>query len=48
MPSRGSVVVYGATGRTGALVCAALLRRGLHVVAVGRDGSKLDALRNEL
>ena len=48
MSSRERVVVYGATGHAGARVCAALLRRGISVVAVGRDESKLGALVKEL
>lgn len=33
------VAVYGASGHTGTFVVAELLRRGLDVVAVGRDVS---------
>ncbi|WP_343994548.1 SDR family NAD(P)-dependent oxidoreductase, partial [Terrabacter terrae] len=42
------VVVTGATGATGRATCAALLARGEHVVAVGRDEATLAALRDEL
>lgn len=34
-----AVAVYGASGHTGTFVVAELLRRGLNVIAVGRDGS---------
>ena len=37
------VAVYGATGHTGAFVIAELLRRGLPVIAVGRDISSVPA-----
>ncbi|MGH8158771.1 MAG: saccharopine dehydrogenase family protein [Rhodanobacter sp.] len=37
------VAVYGATGHTGSFVVAELLRRGLAVVAVGRDVSSVPA-----
>ncbi|HEY2622249.1 MAG TPA: NAD(P)H-binding protein [Dyella sp.] len=37
------VAVYGATGHTGKFVIAELLRRGLAVVAVGRDISRMPA-----
>jgi NADP-dependent 3-hydroxy acid dehydrogenase YdfG len=39
------VVVTGATGETGRATCAALLARGEHVVAVGRDAASLESLR---
>ncbi|GAA2740168.1 SDR family oxidoreductase [Terrabacter aerolatus] len=42
------VVVTGATGATGRATCAALLARGEHVVAVGRDAASLESLRVEL
>ena len=42
------VVVTGATGATGRATCAALLARGEHVVAVGRDEATLATLRDEL
>ncbi|MFC4525825.1 saccharopine dehydrogenase NADP-binding domain-containing protein [Dyella halodurans] len=38
-----AVAVYGASGHTGAFVIAELLRRGLPVVAVGRDVSRVPA-----
>lgn len=38
-----AVAVYGATGHTGTFVIAELLRRGLPVVAVGRDVSRVPA-----
>ncbi|RDS78888.1 saccharopine dehydrogenase [Dyella monticola] len=41
--NKGLVAVYGATGHTGAFVVAELLRRGLPVVAVGRDMSRIPA-----
>jgi len=39
--NKGFVAVYGATGHTGAFVIAELLRRGLPVIAVGRDMSRV-------
>jgi len=44
----GRVVVYGATGYTGKLICAELARRGAPIVAAGRNEEKLDALAAEL
>lgn len=41
-------VVYGATGFTGRLVCAALDADGQAFVAAGRDGDKLRALASSL
>nr|WP_199045275.1 saccharopine dehydrogenase NADP-binding domain-containing protein [Dyella sp. ASV24] len=41
--NKGLVAVYGATGHTGAFVVAELQRRGLPVVAVGRDVSRVPA-----
>lgn len=41
--SKNKVAVYGATGHTGRFVIAELQRRGLPVVAVGRDGSRMMA-----
>ena len=38
------VVVYGATGFTGRLVCRELARLGTRFAIAGRDGSKLEAL----
>ena len=42
------VLVYGATGTTGALVARELHRRGARVVIAGRDGARLAALSREL
>ncbi len=42
------VAVVGATGYTGGLVVQELLRRGMDVVAVGRNGAKLNALFPEV
>jgi short subunit dehydrogenase-like uncharacterized protein len=39
--NKGFIAVYGATGHTGAFVIAELLRRGLPVIAVGRDISRV-------
>jgi short subunit dehydrogenase-like uncharacterized protein len=39
----GSIAVYGATGHTGQFVVHEMLRRGLPVVAVGRDRERLEA-----
>lgn len=39
----GSIAVYGATGHTGTFVVNELRRRGLPIIAVGRDVSKLPA-----
>ncbi|MEP6897021.1 MAG: NAD(P)H-binding protein [Rhodanobacter sp.] len=41
--NNAAVAVYGATGHTGTFVIAELLRRGLAVVAVGRDVSRVPA-----
>ena len=41
--NKGVTAVYGATGHAGAFVIAELLRRGLPVVAVGRDMSRVPA-----
>lgn len=41
--NNGLVAVYGATGHTGIFVVAELQRRGLPVVAVGRDVSRVPA-----
>src|SRR5947207_1495644 len=45
MASDAAVVVYGATGYTGRLICAALARRGVPFIAAGRDADTLAALR---
>lgn len=42
------IVVYGATGYTGRLVCAELAEAGAEFVVSGRSAQKLDALRAEL
>ena len=39
-----SIAVYGATGHTGQFVVQEALRRGLRVVAVGRDAARLSAV----
>lgn len=44
----GSIVVYGATGYTGALVAHELRRRGLAMVLAGRSADKLARLADEL
>ncbi|WP_266183669.1 saccharopine dehydrogenase NADP-binding domain-containing protein [Dyella humicola] len=41
--NNSAVAVYGATGHTGTFVIAELLRRGIPVVAVGRDVSRVPA-----
>ncbi|HXU72257.1 MAG TPA: saccharopine dehydrogenase NADP-binding domain-containing protein [Polyangia bacterium] len=43
-----AVVVYGATGFTGRLVCAELARRKVSFAVAGRDRSKLTALAGSL
>ncbi len=48
MNPRRKVLVVGATGRLGAGIARALVRRGDHVVLTGRDRSKLEALSTEL
>lgn len=42
------IVVYGATGTTGTLVCRALAERGAAFAIAGRSGDKLAALAAEL
>ena len=44
---RGPIAVYGATGYTGRLVVAELVRADANFVVSGRNRSKLDALRAE-
>ena len=39
-----AIAVYGATGHTGRFVVNEALRRGLSVVAVGRDAARLDQM----
>ncbi|PUA97331.1 putative NAD(P)-binding protein [Acidovorax sp. 107] len=41
-PTRAAIAVFGAAGHTGRFVVQEALRRGLVVVAVGRDARKLD------
>jgi short subunit dehydrogenase-like uncharacterized protein len=43
----GPIVVYGATGYTGRLVVAELIRAGADFIVSGRSAQKLDALRAE-
>jgi len=42
------IVVYGATGTTGALVARELQRRGVRAVLAGRDGARLTTLAHAL
>jgi short subunit dehydrogenase-like uncharacterized protein len=44
----GPIAVYGATGYTGRLVVAELVRAGVKFVLSGRNPEKLEALRSEL
>jgi short subunit dehydrogenase-like uncharacterized protein len=46
--STGPVAVYGATGYTGRLVAAELLRRGAEAVLVGRNPAKLEIVAEDL
>jgi short subunit dehydrogenase-like uncharacterized protein len=48
MAQRGPIVVYGATGFTGALVAHESRRRGLETVLAGRGAEKLARLADEL
>jgi short subunit dehydrogenase-like uncharacterized protein len=48
MADRASILVHGATGFTGKLVCAALRRRGILFAIAGRSDEKLRALSAEL
>jgi len=48
MSERPLVLVHGATGFTGGLVCDALSARGITYAASGRSASRLDALVNRL
>ena len=48
MAQRGPIVVYGATGYTGALVAHELRRRGLDTVLAGRSAEKLARLADEV
>ena len=46
--SERRIVVYGATGATGARVCRELAHRGAAFAIAGRDARKLEALAPEL
>ncbi|WP_394827051.1 saccharopine dehydrogenase family protein [Pendulispora albinea] len=46
--ARADVLVFGATGFTGRLVCEALRARGIAFAVAGRNRSKLDALSRAL
>lgn len=48
MPERDPIVVYGATGFTGRLICDALDRRGVRFRIAGRDRDKLRLLAGAL
>ena len=48
MSDRAQVLVHGATGLTGRLVCRALVKRGVSFDISGRNREKLDALAREL
>jgi short subunit dehydrogenase-like uncharacterized protein len=48
MNPRAEVLVYGATGFTGSLVCFALRRRGIRFAIGGRNEGKLTALSERL
>ncbi len=48
MSERAAILVHGATGFTGRLVCAALKRRGVAFAIAGRSAEKLRALGAEL
>jgi len=48
MAQRGPIVVYGATGFTGALIAHELRRRGLEMVLAGRSAEKLAQLADAL
>lgn len=45
--ARPNVMVFGATGHTGRFVVAELCRRGFSPIIVGRDATKLEALRGD-
>ena len=44
----GPIAVYGATGYTGRLVAAEILRRGANAVLVGRNAAKLEIVAEDL
>jgi short subunit dehydrogenase-like uncharacterized protein len=46
--STGPIAVYGATGYTGRLVAAELVRRGANAVLVGRNAAKLEIVAEDL
>jgi short subunit dehydrogenase-like uncharacterized protein len=46
--STGPIAVYGATGYTGRLVAAELVRRGAEAVLVGRNAAKLEIVSEDL
>jgi short subunit dehydrogenase-like uncharacterized protein len=46
--STGPIAVYGATGYTGRLVAAELVRRGAEAVLVGRNAAKLEIVAEDL
>ncbi|MEO8876975.1 MAG: NAD(P)H-binding protein, partial [Polyangiaceae bacterium] len=48
MSERAAVLVHGATGFTGKLVCAALARKKSPFAISGRNKSKLEALAKSL
>ncbi len=48
MNQNGAVLVFGASGYTGALTVAELVRQGIKVELGGRERSRLEALRDEL
>ncbi|MFN7133014.1 MAG: hypothetical protein ACK4N5_13110, partial [Myxococcales bacterium] len=48
MGDRLEVVVYGATGYTGRLVCRELDALGVRFAVAGRDAGRLKALSDEL
>src|SRR6478609_12169826 len=47
MTERALVLVHGATGFTGRLVCAALARRGIAFAVSGRSREKVEAVARE-
>ena len=48
MTERAPILVHGATGFTGGLVCDLLAERGLSFAVSGRSASRLEALRDRL
>jgi short subunit dehydrogenase-like uncharacterized protein len=47
-PSRGKLLIYGATGYTGTMICHEAARRGLDFEIAGRDEGKLFVLSQRL